>query len=69
MTVEIELRPLRRSDDRHELSCGRPDLDRFFKRFGFAPLQGVREGALHGASTPMFLPVATIAAARSEREG
>lgn len=28
---------------------------------GFATLAGVREGALHGDPTPMFLPVRTIA--------
>ncbi len=35
----------------------------FHERYGFAPLEGVREGALHGEPTPMFLPMATITAA------
>ena len=35
----------------------------FYRRYGFVPLEGVREGVLHGEPTPMFLPVATIAAA------
>ncbi len=41
----------------------KPDAVAFYERYGFVPLEGVREGALHGEPTPMFLPVATIAAA------
>ncbi len=41
----------------------KPDAVAFYERYGFVPLGGVREGALHGEPTPMFLPVATIAAA------
>lgn len=35
----------------------------FYERLGFSPLSGVREGLLHGDPTPMFLAIATIAAA------
>ncbi len=41
----------------------RPDAIDFCTRHGFVPLEGVREGALHGEPIPMFLPVATLAAA------
>ena len=41
----------------------KPDAVAFYERCGFVPLDGVREGALHGEPTPMFLSVATIAAA------
>ncbi len=41
----------------------KPDAVAFYERYGFVPLEGVREGALHGEPTPMFLPVGTIAAA------
>ncbi len=33
MTTEVELRPLRRDDDRVDFSCGQPDLDRFFRHY------------------------------------
>ncbi len=32
----------------------------FYQTFGFTPLEGVREGTLHGDPTPMFLPIDTI---------
>jgi GNAT superfamily N-acetyltransferase len=35
----------------------------FYERLGFTPLTGIREGLLHGDPTPMFLGIATIAAA------
>lgn len=35
----------------------------FYASLGFAPLEGVREGSLHGDPVPMFLGLATIAAA------
>lgn len=35
----------------------------FYERYGFTPLEGVREGALHGGPTPMFLPLSAVAAA------
>ena len=34
-----------------------------YEKLGFAPLEGVREGALHGEPTPMFLAMDTIVAA------
>jgi GNAT superfamily N-acetyltransferase len=56
-------------DQRHRVGCvgvvtdAKTDAVTFYERYGFVPLDGVREGALHGAPTPMFLPVGTIAAA------
>lgn len=41
----------------------KPDAVSFYEGLGFTRLEGVREGALHGDPTPMFLPIATIAAA------
>lgn len=38
---------------------------RFYEALGFEPLAGVREGALHGEPTPMFLPIGLIAAAET----
>ena len=35
----------------------------FYEGLGFVRLDGVREGTLHGDPTPMFLAIATIAAA------
>jgi len=43
----------------------KPDAVSFYEPYGFTALAGVREGALQGKPTPMFLPIATIAAARS----
>lgn len=53
-------------DQRDRLGCvgivtdAKPDAAAFNKRYGFVPLEGVREGALHGDPTPMFLPIGTI---------
>lgn len=53
-------------DQRDRLGCvgvvtdAKPDAAAFYKRYGFVPLEGVREGALHGDPTPMFLPIGTI---------
>ncbi len=41
----------------------KPDAVAFYQRLGFTPLQGVREGRLHGDPTPMFLDIQVIAAA------
>jgi len=55
-------------DQRDRFGCvgvvadAKPDAIAFYERYGFAALEGVREGALHGEPTPMWLPVATIAA-------
>lgn len=39
------------------------DAVTFYEELGFTPLEGVREGPLHGVPTPMFLDIQTIAAA------
>ena len=41
----------------------KPDAVAFYGGLGFSRLEGVREGMLHGDPTPMFLDIATIAAA------
>lgn len=38
----------------------------FYASLGFLPLQGVREGALHGEPTPMFLAMESIVQASQE---
>ena len=54
-------------DQRDHLGCvgvvtdAKPDAIAFYAPFGFVPLEGVREGALHGDPTPMFLAISTIA--------
>jgi len=59
-------------DQRDKLGCvgvvtdAKPDAVAFYERFGFVPLEGVREGALHGEPTPMFLAIATIASSLGE---
>ena len=40
-----------------------PGARSFYEQLGFIPLEGVREGRLHGAPTPMFLDIHTIGAA------
>jgi hypothetical protein len=53
-------------DQRDRLGCvgvvtdAKPDAVAFYERYGFVPLEGVREGALHGDPTPMFLAIRTI---------
>ena len=41
----------------------KPGAVGFYDGLGFSRLEGVREGALHGDPTPMFLDIAAIAAA------
>jgi GNAT superfamily N-acetyltransferase len=41
----------------------RPRAVSFYKGLGFVPVEGVREGLLHGEPLPMFLPIDTIASA------
>jgi GNAT superfamily N-acetyltransferase len=41
----------------------KPDAVAYYEKLGFVPLEGVREGSLHGGPTPMFLDIQTIAAA------
>ena len=38
----------------------KPDAVGFYERYGFELLEGVREGALHGEPTPMFLAIGTV---------
>jgi GNAT superfamily N-acetyltransferase len=42
----------------------KPEAVAFYERYGFEPLQGVREGALHGDAMPLFLPLGTVDEAR-----
>jgi GNAT superfamily N-acetyltransferase len=44
----------------------KPDAVPFYSRYGFEPLEGVREGALHGGATPLFLPLGSVEDARDE---
>jgi GNAT superfamily N-acetyltransferase len=39
----------------------KPGAIAFYEKLGFTPLEGVREGPLHGLSTPMFLDIQAIA--------
>jgi GNAT superfamily N-acetyltransferase len=54
-------------DQRDRLGCvgvvtdAKPGALAFYERYGFVPLEGLREGALHGDPTPMFLAIGTIA--------
>lgn len=41
----------------------KPEAASFYRSLGFAPVDGVREGLLHGEPLPMFLGIDTIAAA------
>jgi GNAT superfamily N-acetyltransferase len=45
----------------------KPGAVSFYAALGFTPLVGVREGLMHGDAAPMFLDVATIAAAVARR--
>lgn len=42
----------------------KPDAVPFYARYGFEPLEGVREGALHGGAAPVFLPLGSVEDAR-----
>lgn len=59
-------------DQRDRFGCvgvvtdAKPDAVAFYERFGFVRLEGVREGALHGDASPMFLAVATVAETRTK---
>lgn len=56
-------------EQRDRLGCigivtdAKPDARAFYESLGFVPLVGVREGALHGDPTPMFLPIASVSSA------
>lgn len=41
----------------------RPGAVPFYESLGFVPVEGVREGLLHGEPQPMFLPIGTVVAA------
>ena len=41
----------------------KPESVSFYQSLGFVPVEGVREGLLHGEPLPMLLPVNTIASA------
>lgn len=45
------------------LTDAKPDAVGFYESLGFVPLSAVREGALHGEPTPMFLSIGAIAQA------
>lgn len=57
-------------DQRDSFGCigvvtdAKPEAVTFYTRYGFELLEGVREGALHGDPTPLFLPVAAAATAQ-----
>jgi len=57
-------------EQRDSLGCvgvvtdAKPAAVAFYSRYGFEPLEGVREGALHGDATPLFLPLSAVASAR-----
>ena len=58
-------------DQRDSFECigvvtdAKPEAVAFYTRYGFELLEGVREGALHGDPTPLFLPVAAAATAQA----
>ena len=41
----------------------KPEAAGFYQGLGFVPVEGVREGLLHGEPLPMFLAIDTVAAA------
>lgn len=56
-------------EQRDRLGCvgvitdAKPEAVGFYQTLGFTPVDGMREGALHGDPLPMFLAIDTIAAA------
>lgn len=54
-------------EQRDRLGCvgvvtdAKPDAIDFYKALGFVPVEGVREGLLHGDPQPMFLAIGTLA--------
>lgn len=56
-------------EERDRIGCvavvadAKPGAVSFYEALGFAPLDGVREGLVHGDSRPMFLPIEIVAAA------
>jgi len=49
------------------LTDAKPEAVSFYQGLGFVPIEGVREGLLHGANLPMFLGIDTIASAFQSR--
>jgi GNAT superfamily N-acetyltransferase len=47
----------------------KPDAAPFYVSLGFSPLEGVREGAVHGGATPLFLPIGSIASSIASSAG
>lgn len=45
------------------MTDAKPEAVSFYQGLGFVPVEGVREGLLHGEPLPMFLAIDTIAAA------
>jgi len=54
-------------EQRHRIGCvgvvtdAKPEAVSFYQGLGFVPVEGVREGSLHGDPLPMFLAIGTIA--------
>jgi GNAT superfamily N-acetyltransferase len=55
------------AEQRDRLGCvgvaidAKPEVVSYYREFGFVPVEGVREGMLHGEPVPMLLSVDTIA--------
>ena len=53
-------------EQRDSLGCigvvtdAKPEAIEFYTRYGFEPIQGIVEGALHGEPTPLFLAIGTV---------
>jgi GNAT superfamily N-acetyltransferase len=68
VAAEVEIRPLREGDHRSDLSCGQPDLDRFFEHYA-----GQNQFKLHLSVTYVavlderIVGFATVAAGSIER--
>jgi hypothetical protein len=56
-------------EQRHRTGCvgvvtdAKREAVSFYQGLGFVPIEGVREGALHGEPLPMLLAIDTIASA------
>lgn len=44
----------------------KPEAVEFYRRYGFEPLEGVREGALHGDTRPLFLHLGAVEEAQTD---
>ena len=53
-------------NQRDSLGCigvvtdAKPEAVAFYARYGFERIEAVREGALHGDATPLFLPLSVV---------